>query len=120
MESERLSEVFKLLGDPVRLEIICALSLQPLSVCEIVSLTGKSQPCISYHLRMLKAYGLINAEKEGKFTIFSIIPDGNDGLNREVMEVVKNHMDMEKIKKKVDELNRIGRENICGKFQDIA
>ncbi|RKZ24466.1 ArsR family transcriptional regulator [bacterium] len=117
VESERLCEIFKLLGDPVKLEIIGILSLRSSSVCELVYLIGKSQPCISHHLKMLRAYGLIEGEKRGRFTIFSFIREGNNGLNEELVNIIRKYTPLEEVIKKVKEVEEIGREEICRKVK---
>jgi DNA-binding transcriptional ArsR family regulator len=63
---------FKLLGDPMRLLILHSLKNGEMTVNEIVSLTGSSQPNISKHMAILHSAGLVNRRKSGTSVFFSI------------------------------------------------
>jgi len=66
MESiERQVKVFKALGDPTRLRILKMLAKCEKCVCEIIPNTGKCQPTISAHLKILHEAGLLKSRKEG-------------------------------------------------------
>lgn len=58
-------EIFKALGDPTRLKILKTVHHGEKCVCEIVPATGKSQPNVSQHLKILKNAGLIRERKQG-------------------------------------------------------
>jgi ArsR family transcriptional regulator len=58
-------EVFKSLGDPTRLKILDLIKNGEKCICEIVPYTGKSQPNVSQHLKVLKIAGLIRERKDG-------------------------------------------------------
>lgn len=58
-------EVFKALGDPTRLKILELVKDSEKCICEIIPETGKSQPNVSQHLKVLKISGLINERKDG-------------------------------------------------------
>ena len=58
-------EVFKALGDVTRLKILDLIKDEEKCICEIIPHTGKSQPNVSQHLKILKIVGLINERKEG-------------------------------------------------------
>ena len=58
-------EVFKALGDPTRLKILELVKDDEKCICEIIPETGKSQPNVSQHLKVLKISGLINERKDG-------------------------------------------------------
>lgn len=67
-----LAEVFKLLGDPTRVEIIFALSHQELCVCDIAAVLGISQSAVSHQLRLLRSARLVKFRKEGKIVYYSL------------------------------------------------
>ena len=69
------AEVFKALGDRVRLEIIKLLLGQELCVCDIWNAFAVSQPTISHHLRTLKYAGLVNDRREGKWIYYRLAPE---------------------------------------------
>jgi ArsR family transcriptional regulator len=69
------AEIFKALGDPVRLEIIKLLLGKELCVCDILSAFNVSQPTISHHLKALKYVGLVNDQRDGKWIYYSLNPE---------------------------------------------
>ena len=65
-------EVCKALGDPTRLKILELIRKKELCICEIVPETGKSQPNVSQHLKVLRIAGLINVRKDGTKIMVSV------------------------------------------------
>jgi ArsR family transcriptional regulator len=68
----RLSEIFKIMGDPTRLRIINALSTGEMCVCDIAAALGMEHSAISHQLRLLKALRLVKYRKEGKSVYYSL------------------------------------------------
>jgi len=58
--------LFKALADQTRLKILDCIRRGEKCICEIIPYTGKSQPNVSQHLKILKHAGLISERKEGK------------------------------------------------------
>jgi len=58
-------EVFKALADPTRLKILECIENGEKCICEIIPYTGKSQPNVSQHLKVMKHAGIINERKDG-------------------------------------------------------
>jgi ArsR family transcriptional regulator len=58
--------LFKALADQTRLKILDCIRTGEKCICEIIPYTGKSQPNVSQHLKILKHAGLICERKEGK------------------------------------------------------
>ena len=71
-----LADLFKTFGDPTRIRILYALSVQELCVCDIAALLQMGQPAISHQLRMLKQLRLVKFRREGK-TVFYSLSDGH-------------------------------------------
>lgn len=69
---KNISEVFKALGDPTRLEIVRLLIGKEMCVCDIMDSFQVSQPTISHHLRVLKQADLVRDKKEGKWIYYSL------------------------------------------------
>lgn len=68
-----VSEVFKALGDPTRLKIVCMLAeAGELCVCRIVEELDMGQPAISHHMAKLKYAGLIHARRQGQWIHYSL------------------------------------------------
>jgi DNA-binding transcriptional ArsR family regulator len=87
---ERLSEIFKVLGDPTRIRIIYLLSKCEMCVCDIASALDISQSAISHQLRLLRNLNLVKYRKEGKSAIYSLDDDHILQLFNQGMEHV-NH-----------------------------
>ena len=58
-------EFFKALGDPTRLKILECIKSGEKCICEIIPYTGKSQPCVSQHLKIMNHAGIIDERKDG-------------------------------------------------------
>lgn len=67
-----LSETFKVLGDPTRLNIVLALSAEELCVCDIAALLGMTDSAISHQLRLLKNLRIVKHRKTGKMVYYSL------------------------------------------------
>ncbi len=64
---------FRLLGDPVRLEILNLLHARgEMTVQELVAATGQCQANVSKHLRLLREAGLVARRQEGSFAYYRI------------------------------------------------
>lgn len=68
----RLSNIFQALGDPTRLRIIALARSIELSVGELASVLGQSQPRVSRHLRILDEAGLIRRRREGAWVFIEL------------------------------------------------
>jgi DNA-binding transcriptional ArsR family regulator len=68
-----LAQVFKILSDETRLQILFYLaqsSHAELHVAELCHRLGQSQPAVSHHLALLRVSGLIESRREGKHNIY--------------------------------------------------
>ena len=60
------AEVLKTLANPRRLEILHALTHGPTEVGRLAQQLGISQPNVSQHLALLRAAGVVDAERDGR------------------------------------------------------
>lgn len=60
------AEVLKTLSNPKRLEIVHLLSEGPREVSRLAEELGISQPNASQHLALMRAAGVVEAEREGR------------------------------------------------------
>ena len=67
MSMDHLIKTLKAAGEPTRLRIIAALSQYELTVTELVTLLGQSQPRVSRHLKLLLEAGLVSRFQEGSW-----------------------------------------------------
>ena len=65
-------EIFKALADPTRLKILECIKDKEKCICEVIPYTGKSQPNVSLHLKVLKQAGLVNERRDGTKIMLSI------------------------------------------------
>ena len=68
----RVSELFKVFGDITRVNIICALFVGEMCVCDIAAVLGMTQSAISHQLRILKSARLVKYRREGKSVFYSL------------------------------------------------
>jgi ArsR family transcriptional regulator len=57
--------LFKALGDETRLKIVQSLLGGERCACSIVPLSGKAQPTVSQHLKVLLSSGILQSRREG-------------------------------------------------------
>jgi ArsR family transcriptional regulator len=71
-ELDKVAGQFRMLGEPMRLKILQALCVEPLTVNEIVAATGATQSNISKHLALLTSSGVITRRKGGQFVHYGM------------------------------------------------
>jgi DNA-binding HxlR family transcriptional regulator len=69
---ELFLDFFKALADESRLKIIGALAQKPRSVEELAHLLGLGSPTISHHLSKLQKAGLVRAEAQQSYSVYSL------------------------------------------------
>lgn len=81
-----LAELLRALGDPTRLQIVCALAadgVNELCVCDIATLVSVSESAVSHSLRTLRQLGLVKYRKAGKIAYYTLDDDHVAQLVRE-------------------------------------
>ena len=71
-EITHLAARFKLLGEPMRLQILQSLCHESRTVSEIVEATGSTQANVSKHLSLLATAGILERKKERQFVYYGI------------------------------------------------
>lgn len=69
------AKLFRGFSDPSRLSILDALRSSPLTVSQIVEVTGLTQSNVSNHLGCLKDCGLVRAEQSGRYVTYRLSDD---------------------------------------------
>ena len=72
---DELSDRFKALAEPARLQLLVALRGGEQSVSDLVSVTGLGQANVSRHLQQLSAAGFVTRRKDGTFAYYAISDD---------------------------------------------
>jgi len=75
--AERMAQIAKALGDPVRLTLVDVLRKHAgkVCVCELVPLFDISQPTLSHHLKKLREAGIVDSERQGLWAYYYVIPE---------------------------------------------
>jgi DNA-binding transcriptional ArsR family regulator len=70
-----LARTFYALKDVVRLEMLSALAQRECTVNELAETLNRSQPLMSWHLRRLKAAGIVKIRRSGREVYCSLDRD---------------------------------------------
>jgi ArsR family transcriptional regulator len=74
-DAERLANMLKALGNPIRFQIVQTLAERQMCMTyEIVATTPLAQSTVSQHLKVLREAGLIRGEIEGPATCYCLDP----------------------------------------------
>ena len=87
-----LAELFKVFGDSTRINILNALNISEMCVCDIASALNMGRSAISHQLRVLKQSKLVKYRKEGKVVYYSL----DDQHVNQILEQGLNHLDERK------------------------
>ena len=81
MYVKQAGELYRLLGDEVRLRLLRVLAGKHgrLNVTELTAVLGIAQSGVSRHLRLLKEAGLVVEERGGGFSFYRLSPALLDG-----------------------------------------
>jgi DNA-binding transcriptional ArsR family regulator len=58
--------------EPLRTQIVRALSVGPLTVTELVATTGRGRTVVSQHLRILRHDNLVEADRQGRQMYYAL------------------------------------------------
>ena len=73
--------IFKALGDPARIKILrflqrpdaaCCVMDGCVCACDVERVLGVAQATVSHHMKLLVDAGLVRAEKQGRWMLYSI------------------------------------------------
>ena len=69
-------------GEITRLRLLALLADAELTVSELMTILGQSQPRISRHLRLLVEAGLVDRRREGAWAFFRVSDHGAAAVER--------------------------------------
>ncbi|MEW5944945.1 MAG: metalloregulator ArsR/SmtB family transcription factor [bacterium] len=84
-----LAETFRALGDPSRVRILMALSVEELCVCDLANLLGISISAASHQLRILRGLKVVKYRRNGKMVYYSLDDEHIENLFTEGLRHVK-------------------------------
>lgn len=67
------AEILRLLGQPIRLQILLVVGQDEVCVCHLEAITGLRQAAISQHLMGLRKAGLVLARRKGRFMYYRLV-----------------------------------------------
>lgn len=77
-EAVQLATIFRVLGEPARLQMLSLIAAQPsqeVCACELVETLGLSQPTVSHHLKVMYEAGLLEKERRGTWIYYGIVQE---------------------------------------------
>ncbi len=83
-----LAHTFYALKDVVRLEMLSVLAERECTVNELAEALEKSQPLMSWHLRRLKAAGIVKIRRSGRETYCSIDREALQHQQQEFQQLI--------------------------------
>ncbi len=69
------AQICQALADPTRILLLYRLAEGPLSVGELATALGASQPTVSRHLKVLRERGMVTTTRYGATVVYSLIDD---------------------------------------------
>ena len=88
----KVADFFKILGDPTRTKILCALDNNEMCVCDIANVLNMTKSSISHQLNTLRQNNIVRSQKIGKEVFYTL----DDEHVTEVFEVALSHIGHEK------------------------
>jgi len=81
-QAVELEQVFKVLADRHRVQIVNLLAGADAAVCvcKLMPALGLAQPTVSYHLKLLVDAGLLERERRGRFSYYRLTAGALDRL----------------------------------------
>ena len=84
----KVADFFKILGDPTRTKILCALDNNEMCVCDIANVLNMTKSSISHQLNTLRQNNIVKSQKIGKEVFYTL----DDEHVTEVFEVALSHI----------------------------
>jgi len=85
---ENLTQLFTLLSEPVRLQILGRLASGEQCVCKMFGALGLPQSTVSRHLALLRSAKLVAARRKGTWMHYRLTPETYPEAWRAVLEIV--------------------------------
>jgi ArsR family transcriptional regulator len=81
-QAELLARSFAALADPIRLRLLSFIASadDEVCACDLVEPSGRSQPTVSHHMKILFDAGLVEREKRGLWVWYRAVSSRLDAL----------------------------------------
>ena len=71
-----MANLFGILADPSRLRILmCLQDQEEVCVTDLADRTGIGESAVSHALRLLRAYGIVEARREGRRMFYALVDE---------------------------------------------
>lgn len=87
-EVEAVSSIFKVLGDPTRINILWSLIGREMCVCDLAATLGMTKSAISHQLKTMKDAAVVKSRRDGKNVFYSL----DDSHVSRMLEMAKIHV----------------------------
>lgn len=85
----RVADLFRLLGDPGRVQMLCALlEAGELCVCDLAATVDMAESSVSHSLRLLRTAGIVRHRRSGRQVFYSL----DDAHVRLLLDVSVEHV----------------------------
>jgi ArsR family transcriptional regulator len=90
-DASELAESFRLLSDPVRLQILDVLSRNEgrVCVCDLEAAVPVKQPTVSHHLAILRKAGVVESARQGVWAYYFLNRERLAELRRAVTDFLR-------------------------------
>ncbi len=82
-QAEALARAFAALADPIRLRLlsfIASSDAEEVCACDLLGPSGRSQPTVSHHMKILVDTGLVTRDKRGLWVWYRVVPERLEAL----------------------------------------
>jgi DNA-binding transcriptional ArsR family regulator len=83
---EAVAARLRLLADPTRLRVLCALAQGESHVACLADLAGAGVPAVSQHLAKLRLAGIVQPRREGQHMIYELVDVNVRDLVRQLLD----------------------------------
>ncbi|MEH0400731.1 ArsR/SmtB family transcription factor [[Kitasatospora] papulosa] len=84
------ADVIRVLGDPLRMQVVTLLARETLCMSHLVEETGAKQTNLSNHMKVLREAGLVDTEPCGRFTYFKLRPEVLASVSAQFAEIAES------------------------------
>lgn len=82
---DEITDLLKVMGDPSRFRILCALEQEEMCVCDLAVIAGIEESTTSHHLRLLRTSGFVTFRKAGRIAYYRLANESAARLIRDVL-----------------------------------
>jgi len=107
IESDKRWELYKVLGEPLRLRLLALAAHEEFSIGELSELLGESQSNVSRHAAALRKLGMLGERRQGTRVFVRLLPAAShDAVIRDALEAGRTLCANDGVFERVPELIR--------------